>query len=387
MKKKFILATILLIISFSIFVFHSGNKNGQNQKNKIKKVEVSHNLKIDGAKTSKLEEKYKILMKNCRWEYRFYSPDKKNYIGETFYPNKPDIEFGYIGTKLYLNNRDSYFDENNYHEYFKKEARTSAIWISNSKVLIKGEYILDITNNTKEFIDFSNVLAENSNDATKNQWVSNYRLNQTKDKIAYVIAECTNENIARIYIYDIQNKHWEFIFKEKFDWEISTPYGISFLQLFWDYQNNLYFDITDFKVNGKIYKYNNLNNTVTLYKKGHMLESSSPNNEYFVLRNINHEKGTYIYFLVDMKKNSNLYVSTKAPVWADDNGAMFAIVDSKSSINIFSCKKGNIIKKINIEDIYSQGFNIRFLDYYNENFVFYAQKDWRDELGNLYIIP
>jgi hypothetical protein len=352
--------------------------------NSSKEQEVS-NIVCENIDTTK--EDYELLSKDQPREHRFYSPDKKNFVREIFYPNEEDFSFGYVDTKLYLNDSKIDFDQHFYQDFFNKESRTPTIWIDNKNILVNGKYILNIDTNTKDYIDFSEVVEkgkwltkkeiDSSEDIKKSKWASNYRFNKQTNQIAYVFVEADysgQDTLEQVYLYDLKNRKWELIHEEKCYIEKGTPYGISCFQVFWDDQNNLYFDICGIDIIYKIYQYDSSDKSISLYHTKDMLYSASPSGRYLVLRHYDDEESSDLYTIINPNTHEVIDTFTNNYfAWADDNTSTLAVIKNKEIV-ILSCDEKIVIKKIDIGKFYNDNSTVN-LDYNNQYFIFYIDKD------------
>ncbi|QUH28201.1 hypothetical protein [Vallitalea guaymasensis] len=387
MKNKY----LILIILICLLVFSACSKQVNNIQEENTNI-TNENKKTDDAKNNQLPEtnilesddnqandvnnndnckddiQIQLIKENTHAEYKFFSPDKNNFILEVFYPDEI-IDHGHVKTKLYLNSLDNYISDEEYMNSTHKENKTSVIWIDNSRVLLSGTDILNINNNSIEHIDFTGILK-------KDQWINNYRINTLNTKIAYVLSG--KDNIEEVYIYDISNKKWSLIYQQAHNWETGTPYGASIFQIFWDYEDHLYFDTSDIGKNNRIVKYNLSTKETHIFKDNYILESCSPLNKYFILNYFDEKNYVNKSVLLDIINDKIVYEFTGNYCWSDGKYLTLAIANS-NSISILSIDNNMILKEKQID-----GFNIGYIDFYDKHFHLYMSKKVLGDFGNIY---
>ncbi|MCT4597071.1 MAG: hypothetical protein N4A50_04235 [Vallitalea sp.] len=273
--------------------------DGNNNESLSKQDDFNVNITTEGDLNG-ISVDVELIAKDTLYEYKYYSPDNKNYIRVGFDYDEISEQHH---RNLYLNDTKTIIGET-----YIDLPRLDAKWIDNDNVLILGKFILNVKTNEKTNIRmlFDNNLQES---------FINYRsfdLNKDKTKIAYCIYEIKNEetnrldwlrNYAHIYIYDIEKNTLEFNAKKDILQYDGEPVEYVPLSFRWDkYKSEiLYFDS---------YQYNFLTNEVSKLGDTSVF-SGEPSYNYLLSKDKKNWLGAYrnkieIYDTI-YNENINLY--------------------------------------------------------------------------------
>ncbi len=206
------------------------------------------------------------------FEYRFYSPDQKNFIAEKMDYEKTEGEPPPVDTSLYYRNK--FLDSASYEfGYEQKQQKTPALWIDNENVVINGAYIFNIENMTKKTISFPS-------DFTDSHHILNYRLDPTGQIMAYYVTEFHGDfqSSLTLWLYDLNKNTWKNVFAKQITWMPDWNYYYGSNQLFWDNNCNVYFDY----VVAKKYWQNAKTGELISYTSSSKPVKESPDDDYCI---------------------------------------------------------------------------------------------------------
>lgn len=351
---------------FKVFKYDNGRFSGDYI------TEATFQCYSDSADTENDERnniykgKYKKVKEKAWEEFRTYSPNKVNYISDIF---EGEEDGDLCKVKIYLNGQKLIDEKKDFH-LGKYSRSNGGIWIDNENVLIKGEYLLNIKDFSKQQIDFSSVLEEGL-------YIHNYSINHSKNKIAYVIVGNYYESI---YIYDIENSTWELVAKFEYKHTYHEFYHIA-----WGVNDDIYFDTADieyvsekfdkYKWIYKVYKINSKDRAVSVIKSDHMLKTFSGNMRYMVL----FSPITYQYIVIDTEQNKELLrfsddnlVSHDDKFVIDSDNDVIAYYGEDNTIFVYSLRENKVLSAVDVSNITRSGYKIYDINYLNDRIVFYA---------------
>jgi hypothetical protein len=243
------------------------------------------------------------------FEYRFYSPDKKNYISEQLIHEQSIGEPSPIKTRLLY--RNNFIDFSSYpYGYEYKQKRTPAMWIDNLNVIIKGAYIFNIEKKTKKDITFPN------KDSFR---ILNYRLAPNTQTIAYIVVKPNKVGLTSdlmVLLYNLSQNSWETIFDKEIVWMPDWEFDSGVNQVFWDADGNLYFNYSVGNEYSQIFKYKTKTKELIDFDRGYILFDISPDGRYFIIEKQELEltgtpKINYYVMQIDTHKILNQILSNR----------------------------------------------------------------------------
>ncbi|MCT4597072.1 MAG: hypothetical protein N4A50_04240 [Vallitalea sp.] len=304
-------------------------------------------------------------------EFKYYSPDGKNYIRVSF-----DFLRGMEGRKrYYLNDSNKLIDEVEWCNILDRN--NPVYWISNDEVLLTGRYIYNIVELQKKPLSierFCPFLEEENRHL--DYYYLKYALNRTKTKIAYSF--CLDD-MHKIFVYDIITSEYTKV--DEIGIGFQRPSG----EVFWDMYDNIY--VNTFGDNGfQINRYTFKTKEKSIFEKYSSMEFMSPESKYFMILDEKH------YKIVDLVNNKLIF-----SIEDSDRFISMNWINNKNSVIFYNNTfddtsiKMYLLDENKIIDMGNFPFTNIILDHYKQKFSVFISDSLIDEQntqlkGNLYII-
>ncbi|GMQ57726.1 hypothetical protein AN1V17_21210 [Vallitalea sediminicola] len=334
-----------------------------------------------------IDKQYTILENNTPWHYKYYSPNKKNFIKQEIFKFY-DIE-NYYDIKLYLN--DDIIIDNSKITFNVAMISHIVEWIDDNTVLVNGIYVYNVTTGEKEYINFEDLI--NKENKT---FINYFCLNNDKNKVAYI----TDGIPQRILLYNLDSKKLKVIrtIDEKYYYEGNIS------EVFWDNEDNIYINGFQFIIDDNeiipssyssdfIFKYTITDDIITLYKQDSKICQYISNLNQFVILDYGKQ---FTHLIIDIKNNTIVFkfrciindnICTKQMAYETDDNILAFYDNERNYIRLYSFKSNELISAIDLSPLISKGLLIDYLDFNNKHLNFYAYKDIEKiNSGNIYSI-
>lgn len=353
MNKRFKFLISVLVIIYTLFLSGCNacaNKTTMTQPN-------TETLIKPTDKTIGVSSNVKPLNK---FEYRFYSPNKKHYISENLTFTNQEGDFPSNETSLYYGK--DFIDHAAYYlGYEEKQNESHAIWLDDENVLIKGTYIYHIGNKTKnpvafpeDFLNFNHIL--------------NFRLEPEGKYISYMTVTALKEGkpecTLNVMLYKLNDKTWRTIYKQEIVWWGDWLFDLSGMQIFWDAQDNLYFSYSVKNDYMQVVRYNIKTDQAQELSDRYALQDVSPDGKYFIVFNAedNINKTSMVDYVIEsatQRKIIEIPLNARM-AWSQENPDEFAVITDDTdnnnlqysdktipfNVEIISLKEGKVIRTI-----------------------------------------
>jgi hypothetical protein len=289
-----------------------------------------------------------LLNENVYPEYKYYSPDGKNYIR---------VSFGFLrgneGEKrYYLNDSRELIDVVKWCDILDRN--NPVYWISNEEVILTGRYLYNIIESKIEPLNIESFcpLLEEENRHLVYYYLK-FALDKSKTKIAYSFYV---DGMHKIFIYNIITSEYSQV--DEMDIGFDRPSG----EVFWDMYDNIYvntFGDKGFQIN----KYDLKTGEKSIFGTYCSMEFMSPESNYFMMLDETH------YKIVDLVNNELIF-----SIEEDDRFISMNWINNKNSVIFYnnSFYNSNITMYLLDEKKIINVGNFRFtniiLDFYQDKY-------------------
>lgn len=326
-KIKTKLKTIPHIAMFVLICFFLQScmlTNNYLNKNGIEMKIGNKNINDNRINTSNKQElkvrnnTVEIISRDRKLERRWYSPNGLNYIRQTT-DGQIDEDDNTYWLNLYLNQDNTIVSKILLYDLNEIDLlNKSMVWINNEDILIDGQVIYNINSGKERIIKFPD---------NNRHYVVNYSVNRDVSKVAY--ATVGNYDIT-IYVYNIKEDNWITVYYGKLE-EIGGEANRSEYNIFWDYEDNIYFE-TDAYSNIKkeyiniINIYNSRDNVLKNYTQEKDLFYCSPDNRYIVIKDFDQNES----IIIDTKISKNYIVKLTEKIFFNPLGNGFFYISENT---------------------------------------------------------